>query len=135
MSVTHLLDTGWMVRHFRGSQRYTDTLVKIGSPQLALSIISIAELYEGVYRAANPTAAEQALRQFLSDKTVLPLTEPISQRFGKERARLRLQNQLIGDFDLLIAVTCLEHQLTLLTTNPKHFQRVPGLTIISTPLP
>lgn len=36
--------------------------------------------------------------------------------------------------DLLIACACLEHDLTLLTTNPKHFQRVPGLRIVSSPL-
>jgi len=101
----YLLDTGWIVRHLRGVQAYTETLLKIGAPQLALSILSLAELYEGVYRARDPAAAEHAVMTFVSDKTILPITEPITRLFGQERARLRQQNQLIGDIDLLIAAT------------------------------
>jgi tRNA(fMet)-specific endonuclease VapC len=63
----------------------------------------------------------------------LPITDAICRHFGEHRARLRRSNQLIGDIDLLIATTCLDHGLTLLTTNPAHFQRIPGLAIISTP--
>jgi len=44
-------------------------------------------------------------------------------------------NRLFGDADLLIAATCLHHDLTLLTTNRSYFQRIPGLRIISSPLP
>lgn len=133
--MTHLLDTGWMVRHFRGDAAYTRTLSTIGAPQLAISIISLAELYEGVYRAVDPAAREQALLLFVSDKAILPITRDICRVFGERRAQLRQSNQLIGDVDLLIAVTCLHHDLTLLTTNPGHFLRVSGLRIISTPFP
>ena len=135
MSLTHLLDTGWIVRHLRGTKAYTQTILKIGAPQLAVCIVSLAELYEGVYRAANPMAAEQALLTFLADKTVLPITDDICRLFGEHRAKLRQRNLLIGDVDLLIAATCLHHNLTLLTTNRRHFQRIPGLRIISTPIP
>jgi predicted nucleic acid-binding protein len=52
----YLLDTGWIVRHLRGVQAYTATLLKIGAPQLALSILSLGELYEGFSRARDPAA-------------------------------------------------------------------------------
>lgn len=133
MTPQYLLDTGWIVGHLRGVQAYTENLLKIGAPRLAVSILSLAELYEGVYRARDAVAAEQAVLTFVSDKTVLPITEPIAQAFGRERARLRQQNLSIGDIDLLIAATCLVHGLTLLTTNPRHFERVDGLQMISTP--
>ncbi len=133
MKPLYLLDTGWIVRHLRGVQAYTETLLKIGAPQLALSILSLAELYEGVYRARDPDRAEWAVVTFVSDKTVLPIAESIARLFGQERARLRQQNLLIGDMDLLIAATCLVHDLVLLTTNPRHFERVEGLKMISTP--
>ena len=135
MSLTHGLDTGWIVRSLRGVKAYDRTIVKIGAPQLAVSIVSVAELYEGVFRANDPAAAEQALVLFLADKTILPITHDIGRLFGEHRARLRQKNQLIGDVDLLIAATCLHHDLTLLTTNRKHFQRIPGLRIVSSPLP
>src|SRR5437764_691845 len=116
MSLTHLLDTGWIVRSFRGAKTYDQTILALGAPQLAISLISVAELYEGTFRAANPATAEQSLLLFLADKAVLPITLEICRLFGEYRARLRQSNQLIGDADLLIAATCLYHDLTLLTT-------------------
>ena len=135
MTPTHLLDTGWVIRHLRGAKAYADACYRIGIANLAVSIVSLAELYEGVYRAADRGVARQKLITYISDKTILPLTPEICDIFGEHRARLRQQNQLIGDLDLLIAATCLHHHLTLLTTNLRHFERIPGLTIISQPIP
>src|SRR5712691_2990915 len=133
MSATHLLDTGWIIRHFRGTQAYTQNIVAIGAPQLAVSVVSIAELYEGVVRSRTPAADERALFLFLADKTILPVTPDICRLFGEHRARLRQQNQLIGDLDLLIAATGISHDLTLLTPSRRHYARVPALRIISNP--
>jgi tRNA(fMet)-specific endonuclease VapC len=133
VSLTHLLDTGWIVRHFRGTKSYTGTIVAIGASRVAFSMLSVAELYEGVFRVANPAAAEQALLHFLSDKTILPITHEICRLFGERRAALRRTNHLIGDMDLLIGVTCLHRDLTLLTPNPRHFERLAGLHVVSVP--
>jgi predicted DNA-binding antitoxin AbrB/MazE fold protein len=40
---------------------YTETLLNIDAPQLALSILSLGELYEGFSRARDPAAAERAV--------------------------------------------------------------------------
>lgn len=42
---------------------------------------------------------------------------------------LRKNRVLIPDFDILIAATALEHTLTLLSNNHKHFARIPGLRL------
>ena len=133
MSATHLLDTGWIIRHLRGTKSYTQTLHRLGMQNLAISLVSLAELYEGVYRADDSETAEQAVLTFFSDKILLPITPDICRLFGQHRTDLRRRNLLIGDLDLLIAATCLYHHLTLLTTNPRHFQRIPGLTVVSEP--
>lgn len=135
MTLSHVLDTAWIILSFRGARAYDQTIHRIGPAQLAVSIVTVAELYEGVYRAANPALHEQYLLRFLSDKTSLPLTDDICRLFGEHRAELRQRNELIGDLDLLIAVICLHHGLTLLTPNRRHFERVRGLRIQSTPLP
>jgi predicted nucleic acid-binding protein len=51
--------------------------------------------------------------------------------FAKERGRLRAAGSLIGDFDLLIGVTAIQNDLTLLTNNRRHFERINGLNIES----
>lgn len=38
---------------------------------------------------------------------------------------------MIGVFDLLIASTCLCRELTLLTNNVNHFERIEGLRLLS----
>lgn len=68
MTATHLLDTGWIIRHLRGTLSYTQAISGLGAERLAISIVSLAELYEGIYRAADPEAAEQAVLTFFSDK-------------------------------------------------------------------
>jgi tRNA(fMet)-specific endonuclease VapC len=131
--ITHLADTGWLIRSLRKNAAYTATLRKIGAPQLAVSLVSMAELLEGVYLANDPVAARQALDTELAGVTRLGLNEAIADLYGQHRARLRRANQLIGQIDLLIAVTALHHGLTVLTTNPGEFQRGSGLHVVSTP--
>jgi len=38
---------------------------------------------------------------------------------------------MIGDFDLLIGATALQHNLTLLTNNRRHFELIEGLSLQS----
>lgn len=59
----------------------------------------------------------------------LGLSDPIMERFAETRATLRRRGQIIPDFDILIAATALHHDLTMLTFNLRHFERVPDLRI------
>jgi tRNA(fMet)-specific endonuclease VapC len=97
-----------------------------------MCIVSLAELYEGIYYSRDPTRSERILKDFLvSGVLVLGINEGICEIFGKERGKLRKQGKIIGDFDLLIASTCLYHDLSLLTNNRKHFEVMERLEIIS----
>ena len=62
---------------------------------------------------------------------MLGIDADIATRFGRERGRLRAVGMLIGDFDLLIGATALHHNLTLLTNNRSHFERIDGLRMES----
>ncbi|MBC8496778.1 MAG: type II toxin-antitoxin system VapC family toxin [Anaerolineales bacterium] len=44
---------------------------------------------------------------------------------------MQREGKLIGVLDTQIAGICLSHNLPLLTRNTDHFQRVPGLELIS----
>lgn len=127
----YLIDTDWVVNHLRGSERASGKLEELAASGLALSIISLAELYEGIYRSFDPEKAEESLNQFLTAVTVLGINGSICRTFGRERARLRKKGCLIGDFDLLIASTCLRHDLVILTNNVREFERVDGIKLLS----
>ena len=126
----YLVDTDWAIHYLRGEERVIKKLLSLKGEGLAMSVISLAELYQGVYRSSDPASNEKVLKDFLSGILVLGIDEEICKIFGQEKERLRKRGKLIGDFDLLIASTCLHHGLTLLTDNLKHFEMVKNLKIL-----
>ena len=44
--------------------------------------------------------------------------------FARERRRLRAAGNLIPDFDLMIGATAVRYDLTLISNNRRHFQRI-----------
>ncbi|NAS89006.1 VapC toxin family PIN domain ribonuclease [ANME-1 cluster archaeon AG-394-G21] len=129
--MNYLVDTDWIIHALHGKEKEVTKLLELKKDGLAISVISLAELYEGVYRSADPISNETVLKDFLSGVMVLEINEEISKKFGELRAKLRTQGKLIGDFDLLIASTGLCYNLTLLTYNKNEFERVENLKIFS----
>lgn len=128
----YLADSDWIISHLKGVEVFSRKLEEYRNDGLALSVISVAELYEGFYGARNPEQDEAAFREFVSyDVRILPLDEEICLIFARERLRMRRAGTLIGDMDLFIAATALRHGLIVLTNNTEHIGRVNGLEIIS----
>ena len=71
------------------------------------------------------------MRDFLEDVEVVGVDDGVCWTSARERGRLRSAGALIDDFDLLIGSTALQHDLTLLTNNRRHFERMQGLRIFS----
>jgi tRNA(fMet)-specific endonuclease VapC len=130
-SLSFLIDTDWVIDHFNAVAHVTRRLKELEPRGLGLSVISAAELWEGVYFSRDPKRSQAMLEEFLSGVVILGLDEEICKRFGQLRGSLRKRGQIIGDFDLLIAASALRHQLTLLTNNRKHFEGIVGLQIES----
>lgn len=96
---------------------------------LAISIITYGEILEGVYYGNATAQSERDFRAFLRWVDRLPLNEVIFERSARERGQLRQRGRLIGDLDLLIASTALEHDLVLVTRNRRPFERIPDLRL------
>ena len=126
----YLIDTDWVIHSLRGEKRVMKKLLELKGEGLTINVISLAELYEGVYRSTDPTSDEKVLEDFLTGVSILGISSEVCKIFGRERARLRKEGKLIGDIDLLIACTCLHHDLTLLTDNIREFGRVENLKIL-----
>lgn len=55
----YLEDTDWAVYYLRGREPYVTGLKEYRKRGLSISVISLAELYEGVFRAAKPQEREK----------------------------------------------------------------------------
>ena len=131
MKITYLIDTDWIINHLLDVRTIIDKLEELKPEGLSTSIICLAEVYEGIYYSRDAATAQKGLDCFLEDVAVVGIDQETSKIFGQERGRLRKQGNLIGDFDLLIASTCLAHNLILLSNNRRHFERIKDLNIIS----
>ena len=99
------------------------------SDGLPVSIVSFGELLEGTVGTDESAMATSRLLDFLGSFAVLPVEIRTMERFARLRAGLRRSGQLIPDLDSIIATTAPEYDLTLLTRNARHFDRVPGLRL------
>jgi tRNA(fMet)-specific endonuclease VapC len=129
--VRYLVDTDWVIHYLNGHAEIVSRIQEFGAQGLALSFISLAELYEGVFYSRDPGKGEAGLRAFLRGVVLLGLDDETTRIFGRERGRLRAQGQTISDFDLLIGATAIRHGLTILTNNRRHFELIQDLQIIS----
>jgi tRNA(fMet)-specific endonuclease VapC len=127
--VRYLVDSDWLINAMSGRPIALNTLDHLSASGLAVSIVTVAEIFEGAFSTDAPEETLMAFRHFLSAFPQISLTDPIVERFARVRASLRRQGQLIPDMDLLIAATALEGDLTLVTRNVRHFDRIEDLKV------
>lgn len=100
--IRYLIDTDWAIEYMHNQEPVTSHLVELFPYGLAISILSIAELYEGEVNSTNPEREAQMLQEFLADIAIIPLDDAICRIFARERSRLRASGTLIGDMDILL---------------------------------
>jgi tRNA(fMet)-specific endonuclease VapC len=105
--------------------------VKAASPgDLAASAITAMEVAYGLL--LNPGLARRLkpiMDAFFGAIRLLPYDHNAAQATAKVRASLKKRGRPIGAYDVLIAGTALAHDLTLVTSNTREFNRVDGLRI------
>jgi len=127
--VSFLLDTDICIYWLKGRQSVKEKLLAAGWDQVAISVITQAELYYGAY---NSNRVKQNLKRaddFINQFPLLALGEITLKRFGELKAQLRQSGQLLPDFDLLIASVALVENRILVTNNTRHYQRIPDLQL------
>ena len=129
--IRYLVDSDWAIDHMHRRERVVNRIRELAPFGLGISIVSLGELYEGEFNSTNPEAEIRTLQSFLNGVEVIPLDDATCRIFARERSRLRASGTLIGDMDILIGATALRHDLTLLSNNRRHFERLEGLRIIS----
>lgn len=131
MNLAYLIDTDWVIHWLNDHPAISQRLMELRGEGLAISVVSLAELYEGVYYSREPGRSERELLSVLNGLTTLGIDQETCQVFGRERGHLREVRSSVADFDLLIGATAIRYHLTLLTNNRRDFERIRGLRIES----
>jgi tRNA(fMet)-specific endonuclease VapC len=103
------------------------TLAEVYRPHLeghilAMSFMTVAELYEGAIRARWGKRKRALLESALHSYLVIPTSPELCQRWGEVRSERR--RQPISSEDAWIAATALLHNCPLVTHNPGDFRGI-----------
>ncbi len=110
-----LVDTDLLIDYFKDLPEAV-AFVEANIDQIAISSISVAELYQGVRDGTE----RDALDDFISAVRVLNVDLAIAKSGGLYRRQYKSSHNS-GLADCLIAATAKEHRLPLKSLNTKHF--------------
>ena len=122
------LDTNILIDYLKGREPGAAAVEKaVKEYDCHITSITVYELLFGVARAKKEIG-EQALLGVMS---TLPLDRFVARKAAEMHADLISHNQDIGIKDVFIAAACLIAEIPILTANERHFERVPGLKVIT----
>ena len=99
------------------------------SQQIAISAVTLGELYFGAEKSARRDENLQEVEIFVGRLEVLPFGPTAAAQFGQIRTELERAGSPIGPYDTLIAAHARAERLTVVTHNIREFRRVSGLRV------
>ena len=125
----YILDTDTWIEYFHRRNGVEKHIADTPANQIYASEVSIAEL---TYGALHSKAVEKHLQetQEIQDTfTILPLVD-WARDYAEIRQALTSKGLVVGDFDILIAVTARHFGLTVVTHNIRHFCQIPDIKCV-----
>ncbi|MBL8132924.1 MAG: type II toxin-antitoxin system VapC family toxin [Anaerolineae bacterium] len=126
----YLLDTNPFIRYLNGrAPLLTRKLVTVPRHDIAISIITKAELYYGAAKSQTPERSRVRQDSFLRPFLVLPFDDAAVEHYAVLHVALERQGAPISHPDMQIAAIALANDLILVTHNTNEFSRIAGLTL------
>lgn len=125
----YLLDTNICIFFLRGKLNLDEIIRKKGVENCFISEITVFELKFGAENSDNPKKSHAAVDRFINGLTIIPIISSV-QKYAETKVYLRQNGTPMHDeFDLIIGVTALSNELTLVTENVKDFKYIKDLNI------
>jgi tRNA(fMet)-specific endonuclease VapC len=106
---------------------------KIAETEVGISVVTLIELAHGAARADIPerkAKRQKFIEELLTAIPTHPVTVPLALRAGQIDGENQARGIRVPLPDLLIGVTALELGYSVGTANLRHFQQLPGLSIV-----
>ena len=130
MKPRYLLDSDVFSLMVKGNdEAINQRMQTLAKGEAVLSVITTGEFFYGVAHQPISTLREKRAQRLIDFYGVLPITEPVSEVYGRIRAELRAKGTPIGPNDLWLAAQAQAHGLVMVTRNGREFSRVKGLKV------
>jgi tRNA(fMet)-specific endonuclease VapC len=124
----YLIDTNICIYYIKGQFELLKKFEKADPENCYISEITLAELKFGVANSEKKDKNQKALDKFLTGIKIVPIFHALDL-YASEKARLRKAGTRIDDFDILIGVTSVKHNLIMVTNNTNHFKHIKGIAL------
>ncbi|MFZ2490869.1 MAG: type II toxin-antitoxin system VapC family toxin [Thermoanaerobaculia bacterium] len=124
-----LLDTDSCIYALKQRERVIEHLLMQSREDVAVSVITEAELRTGAAKSSSPVKTLRLVENFLKPLTVVEFSSEDASTYARIRSRLERAGTPIGPLDALIAAQAVARKLTLVTNNEREFRRVSDLTV------
>ena len=120
-----LIDTDILIYIIRNNKKVIEKSKQYQEKygELKISELTYYECMRG-YKIINATKKLELFLKLTQMIEIIPLTRKIYNNASEIYAILRKIGCQTGEFDLLIATTALENNLTLVTNNTKHYIKI-----------
>jgi len=120
-----LCDTNIFIPAFNGRQATIDKLKEIGLEEIALSVITVMELYQGM---SNKTELAQ-MKKKIKYYDIVEIDNATSKLAANLIENFKLSHDLQIP-DAIIGATAIIHQIPFYTYNTKDFEFMPDIKLI-----
>jgi tRNA(fMet)-specific endonuclease VapC len=87
--VKYLLDTDTCIYWLKGREAVKQNVLAVGYSEIAISVITVAELYFGAYNSTKINENLAAAEKFIQSLPVLNLSQTSLKYFGQLKADLK----------------------------------------------
>ena len=98
---------------------------------VAVSFVTVGELYFGAEKRKWSGKTLSAFLERLKAVVIVPYDMELCKTYGRLKASLASSGVTVSDNDLWIAACAVRHSIPLISNNRKHFDKIPGLRLIS----
>lgn len=126
----HMLDTdtaSYIIKE--RSPAIAERLARVPPSSVCVSAITRAELQYGLKRLPPGHRLHVGVRRFLAIVRVLAWDADAADFYAEIRHELETTGQPIGEMDMMIAAHTLAARAVLVTSNVRHYERLPGLAL------
>jgi tRNA(fMet)-specific endonuclease VapC len=112
------------------SKKLIDKISTINRKDQFISTITVGEIVYGAFKSRDPAYHMEQLKKILLPLVnVLSFDNSAAFYYGKIRAELEKQGEIISSMDLQVASIAIANDLKLITGNTRHFKRISVLQI------
>jgi tRNA(fMet)-specific endonuclease VapC len=125
----YLLDTDIVIYNMKGNVKLQENLRQHINDSISISVITLMELYYGARKSEKVAANLAKLKTLEQAIEIIPVGLESTEIFGLLKAQLETEGNWLDDYDLIIASCAVAYNLTLVSNNTRHFERIDGLKL------